>query len=124
MVEKEDQFEFNSAALDYFGREDVYDRMSFNQEVLDPFQCQREFTDYLGHQEDYRSAVYEQSFEIHPDEVKKAKRQLKNIIKLDTHIEVKLDPKALSETAQYLERGFDEGRNMYFYKVYYNREVE
>ncbi len=124
MVEKEEQFEFNSTALEYFARQDVYDKMSFKEEVLDQFQCHDQFNNYLDGQEDFQSEVYDDSFEVHQDEVKKAKRKLKSIIKLDTNIEVKLDSKAISETAQFIERGFDDSRNMYFYKVFYNKEVE
>jgi len=124
LVEKEAQFEFNSAALDFFEQEPVFDYLSFTRDVLQPFSCKDQFAEYVQTRPDDTAAVLEDPFEIHDLEVKKAKRKMKNIIKLDTRIEVKLNAKDVSETVQYLERGYDEGRKMYFYKLYYNHEVE
>jgi len=124
MMQKEEQFEFNGAAMDYFGKEDVFDYSSFSNEILEPFRCREQFVDYIKNRDDATKAFYNEPFEVHPEEVKKAKRKLKSIIKLDTHIEVKLHSKDVAEATQFIERGFDEARKMYFYKVFYNREID
>ncbi len=124
MVEKEEQFEFNSAAIDYFEKQDIFDYPSFSTEVLEPFGSKEPFLDYVQSDANNASEFYNKAFEIHQPEVKKAKRKMKNIIKLDTNIEVKLDSKDVAETTQFIERGYDEVRKMNFYKVYYNHEIE
>lgn len=124
VVQKEEQFEFNNAAVDYFNKQDTFDYLTFKESVLQPFAFENEFQEYMKSRPEEEREVWDDNFEIHKEEVKKAKRQLKSIIKLDTRIEVKLDSKALSESAQFIERGFDEKRQMFFYKVFYNKEIE
>jgi hypothetical protein len=124
VVQKEEQFEFKNAAVDYFNKKDTFDYLTFKESVLHPFAFENEFQEYMKSRPEEEREVWDDNFEIHKEEVKKAKRQLKSIIKLDTRIEVKLDAKALSESAQFIERGFDEKRQMYFYKVFYNKEIE
>jgi hypothetical protein len=49
------------------------------------------------------------------------KRKFKNHIKLDNNIEIKLHN--ASEQAQtQIERGFDENKGMYYYKIFFNEE--
>ena len=54
--------------------------------------------------------------------LKKKKNKLKTEIKLDTNISIKLDVDAPEAASEYLERGYDEGKKMKFYKVYFNEE--
>ena len=54
--------------------------------------------------------------------VKKQKQQIKTDIKLDTHIQIKLDIDAPDASSEYLEKGYDEEKKMRYYKVYFNEE--
>ena len=61
-------------------------------------------------------------FDVSDIVLKKQKSKLKTEIKLDTHIQIKLDIDAPDAAEEYIEKGFDEEKNMKFYKVYYNEE--
>ena len=65
----------------------------------------------------------EQSFIVDEEAVKKAKRSIRTSIKLDTGIEIKVSSPS-SEQQQYVERGYDKDRGMYYYKVYFHNEKE
>ena len=54
--------------------------------------------------------------------MKRKKNKIKTEIKLDTHIQIKLDLDAPDTAAEYLEMGYDEEKKMKYYKVYFNEE--
>lgn len=53
--------------------------------------------------------------------VQNIKKSIRNFIKLDTDIEIKIKS-STEDNNKYLERGYDEEKNMYFYKLYFNEE--
>jgi hypothetical protein len=61
-------------------------------------------------------------FDVSDIVLKKQKTKLKTEIKLDTHIQIKLDIDAPDAAAEYIEKGYDEEKKMKFYKVYFNEE--
>jgi hypothetical protein len=64
-----------------------------------------------------------QSFSISNPAVKSIKRKIKNLIKLDTDIEIKVKaPSAEASETSYIERGYDELKGMHYYKVFFNEE--
>jgi len=50
------------------------------------------------------------------------KKEFKSVMDLDTGIRIHLLTKDASEAGQWVERGFDAERNMYYYKTYFNAE--
>ena len=61
-------------------------------------------------------------FNISANAIKEVKKQInKSIIKLDKTIEIKLTD-INKENSEYIERGFDPEKQMYFYKLYFNDE--
>ena len=52
------------------------------------------------------------------------RKQFKSLLKLDTHIQIRLDPRKIEEASDFVERHWDDDRGMYFYKLYFNEEVE
>ncbi|MED1646808.1 nucleoid-associated protein [Brevibacillus agri] len=61
------------------------------------------------------------NFSIDKSAMKNIKRSLKNFIKLDTNIEIKINVSSGSDMT-HLEKGYDDTKKMYFYKIYFNRE--
>ena len=53
---------------------------------------------------------------------KQEKKKIKNIIELDTNIQIKMNFTDANSSDKFLERGYDAEKDMYFYKVYFNRE--
>jgi hypothetical protein len=62
-------------------------------------------------------------FDLAPDILQQQKKKIKDFIKLDTNIQIKLDFNNPESSDQFIEQGYDSERGMSFYKVYFNREV-
>jgi len=63
-----------------------------------------------------------EAFEVSVPTLMKESKKIKSEIKLDTKINIKLDLTNPDAAEEYLERGFDEEKKMYYYKVYFNSE--
>ena len=61
-------------------------------------------------------------FNVSVPTLKKEKRKIKSQINLDTKIQIKLDISDGDSVKENIEKGFDEEKKMYYYKVYYNEE--
>jgi hypothetical protein len=51
--------------------------------------------------------------------VSDARKSIKNVINLDTHIQIKMD--FINRKCKFVEKGWDE-KQMYYYLVYFNKE--
>ena len=54
--------------------------------------------------------------------VSDARKKIKNVINLDTNIQIKLDFINPESAEKYVEKGWDEEKQMYYYLVYFNKE--
>ena len=52
----------------------------------------------------------------------KSIKKIKNIINLDTNIQIKLDFINSHSADKFVEKGWDEEKQMYYYLVYFNKE--
>jgi len=62
------------------------------------------------------------SFPISNSAVSDARRKFKNVINLDTNITIKLDFVNPESAEKFLEKGWDEEKQMYYYLCYFNKE--
>ena len=60
-------------------------------------------------------------FNISTNAIKEIKREIKNLIRLDKTIEIKITD-ITKEKANMIEKGYDAEKNMKYYKLYYNEE--
>ena len=51
-----------------------------------------------------------------------ARKKMKNTIQLDTNIQIKLDFINPESAEKFVEKGWDEEKQMYYYLVYFNKE--
>ena len=51
-----------------------------------------------------------------------ARKSIKNVINLDTHIQIKMDFINPESAEKFVEKGWDEEKQMYYYLVYFNKE--
>lgn len=119
-ADKREQVAFMANTVDYFTNTEVFDFDEFtgrvsngNTEVAEELKSYREdfgLEDTNG-------------FEISKAAFKNAKRKIKSNIKLDTNISIKLDTNNPEASNHFIERGYDEEKGMYFYKVYFNEEM-
>ena len=119
---KQEQSQFLANTVDYFKENESVDYHAFKDEVFEEDKQKGMFEDYKKHFETLNEVLIRNNFEVSDVVLKKEKQKIKNIIKLDTNIEIKLDVDAPDAASEYLERGYDEEKKMKYYKVYFNEE--
>lgn len=119
---KQKQSQFLANTVDYFKENELVDYHAFKDELFEEDKQKGMFDDYKKHFETLNEVLIRNNFEVSDVVLKKEKQKIKNIIKLDTNIEIKLDVDAPDAASEYLERGYDDEKKMYYYKVYFNEE--
>ena len=114
------RFEMVHNSVAYMQQNETFEVDEFVEQVLPTPAYQEEF------KQRHQQMVEESGFEptelpISQNQVKKAKKQFKDLIHLDNGIQIQLKFND-EETKQYLERGFDPVKGMNYYKVYYHEE--
>ncbi|MEP5339238.1 MAG: nucleoid-associated protein [Algibacter sp.] len=118
----QDKNTFLARTVDFFKENEIVNVERFKEEVLDDEKAIRLFEDYKKEYEGEQNLVIKNQFDVAEVVVKKEKKKIKTEIKLDTNIEIKLDIDAPDASAEYMERGFDDEKKMYYYKVFFNAE--
>lgn len=119
-----EQLVMMNKALNYFNKNEVFDTNDFKQEVIDSPQYLPLFDEYRQDYEAEQGINADEGFAISKYAVRNKRKEFPYNIKLDTQIEIRFNPKHANEVSAYIEKGFDEQRNMNYYKVYFNGEVE
>lgn len=108
-------------SIDYFNQHDEFNIEKFTKDVINEPLYVEKFKNYVSNYEKEFAEVDFKHFEISPKAVKTVKRNIKNFIKLDKDIEIRFKTQKESYN-QIIEKGYDEGKNMHFYKIYFNSE--
>ena len=122
--DKKEQVVFMNKSINYFSKNKEFDLQNFQHEVLGRPDYIEKFDSYRQDYESEQGLNSEEGFAISKYAVRKKKKDFKSILKLDSQIEIHLKTKDAEEAADFMERGFDELRGMYYYKVYFNQELE
>jgi len=120
---KKEQIDFLNQSVAYFDENDMLLQHDFQQTVFEDEVLKEEFANFKTEYENDNGLVFSETFDISPVVLKKQKAAIKNFIKLDTNIQIKLDFRNPESSKEFLEKGFDEEKGMYFYKVFFNEEV-
>ena len=102
------------------GARDIQDEKS--EYVLNSTDLISEFKSYKVDKGEKYSIEDLTSFPIANAAVSDARRSIKNVINLDTHIQIKLDFINPESAEKFVEKGWDEEKQMYYYLVYFNKE--
>lgn len=122
--DKKEQVVFLNKSLNYFNKNKEFDLDDFKEEVLVQDDYKEKFDHYRKAFEDESGLPpAEEGFAISKYAVRSMKKNFKSLIKLDTDIEIRLNPKNIEEASEYMERAYDEQRGMYYYKIYFNGEI-
>ncbi|MCI4667416.1 MAG: nucleoid-associated protein [Bacteroidia bacterium] len=122
--DKKEQVVFLNKSLNYFNKNKEFDLEDFKEEVLVQDDYKEKFDSYRKAFEDESGLPpAEEGFAISKYAVRSMKKNFKSLIKLDTDIEIRLNPKNIEEASEYVERAYDEQRGMYYYKLYFNGEI-
>lgn len=113
---------FNNDYINYFENAQSFDFSSFNEKIFKSEDIKKDFYDYKESNKDSFEFDFNNRFDVSLGEVKKEKKKIKNVIKLDTKLELKilLDKQ---NGARNIEKGFDVERGMSYYKIYFNEEI-
>lgn len=118
-VPRPEQIDLMNRSFDFFQKNQQFNNDAFNESVMNDPQIIKAFDDYKQQflTDNKFSNPFPSDFEISNDAVKGEKKNFKSVIKLDKNFHV-----YVHGSRYYMEKGFDEERDMNFYKLYYKSE--
>jgi len=122
--DKKEEVMFMNRAMNHFAKNDQFEETAFLNEVLDNPDLISEFKSFKADKGEKYSIEDISTFPISNSAVSDARKKFKNVINLDTNITIKLDFVNPESAEKYLEKGFDEERQMYYYLAYFNSELK
>ncbi|HEY0610383.1 MAG TPA: nucleoid-associated protein [Chitinophaga sp.] len=113
-----DQVDLLNKSATYFKEKEQFQLDDFAQEVLGHPDAIASFKEYRDHfQQEFRQEIPDE-FDISAPAVKKQQKVFKSVLKLDRNFHV-----YIHGDRDLIERGFDEGTNMYYYKLHFQQET-
>ncbi len=113
---------FLAKTVDFFKDNEVVNIERFKEEVFEEDKHIDLFEAYKKEFEGEQDILIRNQFDVSEPVLNKDKKKIKTDIKLDTHIQIKLDIDAPDAASEHLERGYDEEKKMFYYKVFFNAE--
>jgi hypothetical protein len=111
-------------ALTYFEEKETFSLKEFEEEVLKTPEAKARFAEHRSAVEKEQGHSLDESFSISKKDVSKAKKKIvQSVMKLDTGVEVRLKPSAVTKADRVLEHGYDEDRKMKFIRIFFNEDL-
>ena len=120
--DKKQEVLFMNRAVNHFAKNDNFLESAFMNEVIENPDLIPEFNHYKNEKAPKYSIEDLTSFPIANTAVTAARKKIKNVINLDTNIQIKLDFINPESAEKFIEKGWDEEKQMYYYLVYFNQE--
>lgn len=120
--DKKQEVLFMNRAVNHFAKNDSFEESAFMNDVIDNPDLIPEFNHYKTEKAPKYSIQDLTSFPIANTAVTAARKKIKNVINLDTNIQIKLDFVNAESADRFVEKGWDEEKQMYYYLVYFNKE--
>lgn len=120
--DKKEEVLFMNRAVNHFAKNDLFEESAFVNEVIENPDLVPEFKHYKTERAPKYSIEDLTSFPIANTAVTAARKKIKNVIELDTNIQIKLDFINPESADRFVEKGWDEEKQMYYYLVYFNQE--
>lgn len=120
--DKKEEVMFMNRAVNHFAKNDAFEESSFLNEVMDNPELIPEFKHYKTEKGPKYSIEDISSFDIANKAVSDSRKKMKNVIELDTNIQIKMDFINPESAEKFVEKGWDEEKQMYYYLVYFNKE--
>jgi len=111
---------FLEASYAYFVNQKEFSEDGFSDSL--PDDVRESFSHYKVEYEKKHNQVLPSKFSVAAAVLKKQKRSFRSVIRLDGHVEIKIDPSVESLQDELIEKGYDRKRSKGFYKIYYNQE--
>lgn len=116
-LSKADKIDLLNKSMKYFKEKDTFDMDEFTGEVLGNPQAIESFKNYKNQYEQEYEMPISDVFEISGNAVKKQQRVYKSVLKLDKNFHI-----YIHGDRELIEKGFDDGKSMNYYKVYFTEE--
>ncbi len=120
--DKKEEVMFMNRSVNYFAKNDEFEETNFLNEVIDNPDLISEFKNYKVDRGEKYSIEDTTNFPIANNAVTDVRKKIKNVINLDTNIQIKLDFINPESAEKFVEKGWDEEKQMYYYLVYFNKE--
>ncbi|UNY97564.1 nucleoid-associated protein [Zhouia spongiae] len=120
--DKKEEVMFMNRSMNYFAKNDDFEETNFLNEVIDNPDLIPEFKHYKVEKGPKYSIEDVSNFPIANKAVSDARKKVKNLIQLDTNIQIKMDFINPESAEKFVEKGWDEEKQMYYYLVYFNKE--
>lgn len=120
--DKQQEVLFMNRAVNHFAKNDTFEETNFLNEVMENPALIPEFKHYKVEKGPKYSVEDISSFDIVNKAVSDARKKIKNVIHLDTNIQIRLDFINPESAEKFVEKGWDEEKQMYYYLVYFNKE--
>jgi len=117
-VPRTEQVDMMNRTVDFFQKNPQFSHSEFAQNVMEEPDIISAFNDYKQrYEEQQMPAPIPELFEISKDAVKGEKKNFKSVIKLDKNFHV-----YVHGSRYYMEKGYDEEKDLNFYKLYFKME--
>ncbi len=120
--DKKEEVLFMNRAVNHFAKNDEFEETGFLNEVIENPALIPEFKNYKEERAPRYKIEDLTKFPIANTAVTAARKKIKNVINLDTNIQIKLDFINPESAERFVEKGWDEEKQMYYYLVYFNKE--
>lgn len=120
--DKQQEVLFMNRAVNHFAKNDAFEESNFLNEVIENPELIPEFKHYKVEKGPKYSIEDVSNFDIANKAVSDARKKIKNVINLDTNVQIKMDFINPESAEKFVEKGWDEERQMYYYLVYFNKE--
>ncbi len=117
-LSKADKIDLLNRSMKYFKEKDTFDMDEFADEVIGNPEAIESFKNYKSQFETEFETPISNTFEISSSAVKKQQRVYKSVLKLDKNFHI-----YIHGDKELIEKGFDEGKLMNYYKVYFKEEA-
>ena len=122
--DKKEEVMFMNRAINHFAKNDTFEESSFLNEVIDNPDLIPEFKNYKTEKAPKYQIEDLTTFPIANTAVSAARKKMKNLISLDTNVQIKMDFINPESAEKFVEKGWDEEKQMYYYLVYFNKEIK
>jgi len=124
--DKREAIIFKNKALHHFRSNDNFEEDAFLDAVLENSDLATEFKNFRINNAEKYSLEDEnlKEFPISNEAVTDIGKKFKSTINLDTNISIKLDFINPESAEKFVEKGWDEEKQMYYYLCYFNKEVK
>ncbi len=116
-VDKVDQADILNKSVQFFKENNEFSFDDFATQVIQQPEVIRSFKEYKEEYEEERDVKIEEQFDISAPAVKKQAKIFKSVIKLDKNFHI-----YVHGNRQLIEKGYDEERDMQFYRIFFKEE--